>query len=199
MTTDTTGTGTTTAARGDPGPIWFRPVGRHRKPRRRRVALAAGGFALAAGALSLVRLAPESVTDGGGTAQAEPRIDTTAVAPPTTATVEAVPSTRVAGPSRTDVLERESRPIPTASAATHPPSAVPGATDPPTGIPEAPSVPTASRRHGPPAATHTPAAPRPTPSPPATTHTPAPPAIDPPGLCLPIIALCVNGLSGPSH
>ncbi|MEU3248540.1 hypothetical protein, partial [Streptomyces sp. NPDC006875] len=48
--------------------------GRHRRPPRpRRALFAVGGLALAAGALSLARLAPDGVTGGGGGAEAEPR------------------------------------------------------------------------------------------------------------------------------
>ncbi|NEC30932.1 serine/threonine protein kinase, partial [Streptomyces sp. SID8111] len=43
-------------ARGTPAPPGPRPRGRHRKPRRRKVLLVAGGLALAAGTLGLVRL-----------------------------------------------------------------------------------------------------------------------------------------------
>ncbi|MCT9145326.1 hypothetical protein N4G67_40775, partial [Streptomyces violarus] len=48
--------------------------GRHRKPRSRKVLLA-GGLALVAGALSLVRLASGPSPDGVGTVEAEPRPD----------------------------------------------------------------------------------------------------------------------------
>ncbi|MGW5103468.1 hypothetical protein [Streptomyces sp. NPDC004100] len=47
--------------------------GRHRRPRPRKVLLAAGGLALAAGVLSLVRVAPESGLAGPATAEAEPQ------------------------------------------------------------------------------------------------------------------------------
>jgi hypothetical protein len=42
-----------------PGPRLFGSRSRHRRPRPRKVLLAAGGLALAAGALSLVRLMPD--------------------------------------------------------------------------------------------------------------------------------------------
>ncbi|MYW45496.1 hypothetical protein GT346_19740, partial [Streptomyces sp. SID161] len=48
------------------------PRGRHRRPRPRRVLFAAGGLALAAGVLSLVRITPESGVGAPGTAEAEP-------------------------------------------------------------------------------------------------------------------------------
>ena len=204
MTTDTTAAETATAAHSTPGPFWVRPVGRHRKPRPRRVVLAVGGFALAAGALSLVRLAPESVTGGGGTAEAEPRIDTSVAATTTEATGRAVPSTGSKRPATGSERPSTAAPMagasapPTATAAdgptAHPSSSLssaPRLADPATGIPEASSPPTASRTPEPPATT--PAAARPATSPTATTHTPQPTA-NPPGLCVPIVGLCVNAL-----
>ncbi|MEU6227003.1 hypothetical protein [Streptomyces sp. NPDC047042] len=56
-------------------PLVNRPRGRHRKPRPRKVLLAAGGFALAAGVLSLVRLTPDGGVDGVGRAQAQSDLD----------------------------------------------------------------------------------------------------------------------------
>lgn len=56
-------------------PLVDRPRGRHRKPRPRKVLLAAGGFALAAGVLSLVRLTPDSSVGGVGRAQAQADLD----------------------------------------------------------------------------------------------------------------------------
>ncbi|MGV9566536.1 hypothetical protein [Streptomyces sp. NPDC003480] len=191
MTTDTaTGETTTTTAPGTPGPLRCRPAGRHRRPRPRRVALAIGGFALAAGALSLVRLAPEAVTGGGGTAEAEPRIGAT----DTAATVETVPRRSADHPSTTTAL-RSADASPAATAAASPstrPSSPAAATDPPSGIPEAPWTPTASRTPGSSAAP-APPAPRPAPSTTAPAQTPAP-TPNAPGVCLPIVALCVNGL-----
>ncbi|MFF4956752.1 hypothetical protein [Streptomyces sp. NPDC001222] len=192
MTTDTaTGESTTPTAPGPPGPVRFRPAGRHRRPRPRRVALALGGFALAAGVLSLVRLAPEGVTGQGGTAEAEPRIDTT----DTAATVETAPRRSADHPTTTAVI-RAAGASPAATAAGRPPaepsSSATSAADPPTGIPEAPWTPTASRTPGSPA-TPPPTEPRPAPSTTAPAETPAP-TQNPAGVCLPIVALCVNGL-----
>ncbi|PIM66021.1 hypothetical protein CTU88_45525, partial [Streptomyces sp. JV178] len=42
-----------------------RPRGRHRRPRPRKVLFAVGGMALAASALSLLRLASDPVSGGG--------------------------------------------------------------------------------------------------------------------------------------
>ena len=193
MTTDTATDETTTTVLGGSGPLWCRPAGRHRKPRSRRAALAVGGFALAAGALSLVRLAPESVTGGGGTAEAEPRINVT----DTAATVGDPLSWDAAGPSAAAATGGAGAgPVatdtagPSALPSTPPSSPVPRVTDPATGIPEAPSAPTALRTPEPRATA--PDAPAPAPSPSATTHTPAP-APDSRGLCVPLVGLCVNG------
>ncbi|MYQ44669.1 hypothetical protein GTW40_06235, partial [Streptomyces sp. SID4985] len=65
--------------------------GRHRRPRPRKVLLAAGGLALAAGVLSLVRVAPESGLAGPATAEAEPQhgwgAESTGDSPTTAATL----------------------------------------------------------------------------------------------------------------
>ncbi|MEV6735917.1 hypothetical protein AB0N14_02800 [Streptomyces sp. NPDC051104] len=194
--TDTATDDTMTTVHNGSGPLWFRPMGRHRKPRHRRLALAVGGFALAAGALSLVRLAPESVTGGGGTAEAEPRIG----AGRTAATAGGVPSKAAAGPSTTALKGRASA-VPALSGdpspSGRPATPTPRVTDPATGIPEAPSTPTASRSGTPEPPVTTTAAPPSAPSPTATTQAPAPPApatSDPPGLCVPLVGLCVHGL-----
>ncbi|POX49987.1 hypothetical protein C3488_15800 [Streptomyces sp. Ru72] len=160
------------------------------------MALAVGGFALAAGALSLVRLAPESVTGGGGTAEAEPRIGPGRTAP----TAGGVPSKGTAGPSTTAFKGRADA-LPAVSGGASPSGRTatppPRVTDPATGIPEAPSTPTASRSRTPGPPVTTTAAPPSAPSPTATTQAPAPSApaaSDPPGLCVPLVGLCVHGL-----
>ncbi|MDR3082949.1 MAG: hypothetical protein LBV60_18845 [Streptomyces sp.] len=192
MTTDTSTAEATSATHDAPGPLRRRPSGRHRKPRPRRMALTVGGFALAAGALSLLRLVPESATGGSGTAQAEPRIGaTTAVASGSADTVAAVPSARAASRSATAVMGGVS---PSAPATARPSSSAPRHTDPATGIPEAPSTPmTPSETSAPPEPT-TSAAPQPTPSPTTTTQAPDP-ATSTPGLCLPFIGLCLDDLT----
>ncbi|MET8788415.1 MULTISPECIES: hypothetical protein [unclassified Streptomyces] len=197
MTTDTATTTEATTTHDEAGRFRLRPAGRHRKPSRRRVVLAVGGFALAAGALSLVRLAPESVTGGGGTAEAEPRIAAT----DTAATVETGPATDGGHPSGTTRAETTTAVSSATAMGATSTSAGPSAqqssaaargTDPATGIPEAPSAPTPSRTAWPPTDT-TPAAPGPIPSATATTQVPVPEQ-DPPGLCVPIVGLCVRGL-----
>lgn len=66
---------TTTGTPTEPRYAWGRR-GRHRRPRPRKVLLAAGGLALAAGALSVVRLLPGPGGDVGGVrAGAEPRVE----------------------------------------------------------------------------------------------------------------------------
>ncbi|WP_432171114.1 hypothetical protein [Streptomyces sp. 1222.5] len=173
--------------------------GRHRKPRPRKVLLAAGGLALAAGVLSLVRVAPESGVGVPGTAEAEPRPDhgggATEGAARTAAAVAADPT---ALPSATSAMGGRSltpadsgTPTAVASATAAAPH---GETAPPTTVPTgAPSAPGGTPR---PSATTS--APRPTPTTPTPTPTPTPSRStadpDPGGLCLPVISLCVDVL-----
>ncbi|PTM92369.1 hypothetical protein [Streptomyces sp. VMFN-G11Ma] len=177
--------------------------GRHRRPRPRKVLFAVGGLALAAGALSLVRLAPESVLGGPGSAEAEPRHDPGAEtdrAGNTAATVGTLPEV---SPSATSALGgRSATPTPDTSTAPVPPTTTPPAapsTTDTTTIPEAPNT-----RNAPPPTTAphppatTPPAPHPTPPPDRTTpppHTADPTAPADPTLCVPVISLCV-GLLG---
>ncbi|MDH6217304.1 hypothetical protein [Streptomyces pseudovenezuelae] len=181
----------------------FGSGGRHRRPRPRKVLFAAGGIALAAGVLSLVRLAPESGVGGIGTAEAEPGLhpgDRADRPKNAAATLAASPI-----PSATSVMGGESAtptvvPVPTATTS---PTAAPGvgAAPGPTTIPEAPNAtPTTAPR----APATTAPAPQPTPTAtqppaPAPTHTTAPqPAPHPttdPGLCVPIVGVCVGLLS----
>ncbi|MBV1937549.1 hypothetical protein KUF83_13400, partial [Streptomyces sp. BV286] len=53
-----------------PEPVLPRPRGRHRKPRRRPVLFAVGGLALAAGALSVLRVAGPHPSGGGENVEA---------------------------------------------------------------------------------------------------------------------------------
>ncbi|CAM5313377.1 MULTISPECIES: hypothetical protein [Streptomyces] len=174
--------------------------GRHRKPRPRKVLLAAGGLALAAGVLSLVRAAPDAGVGVPGTAEAEPRsgagggsADRSADA---AATIAAAPT---ALPSATSAMGgRSLAPTPTGS----PVRTAPGtATTPPGDT----AVPTArpSRTPGPPSGTPRPPAPTasaPRPAPATSTPTPAPPPSHGPaepeprpgGVCVPVIGLCVD-------
>ena len=181
--------------------------GRHRRPRPRKVLFAVGGLALAAGALSLVRMAPESEVGGLGTAEADPRQDPgpgTARSGNATTTVEAVP--RVSG-SAASVLGGVSttptagaRGLPLPATTTSPADPAPAPTGGTTTIPEAPNAPTATTTVRPPGTTAP--APRPPPAPTAggTTPAPAPQPSHPhghgPGLCVPVVGLCVGTLTG---
>ncbi|MGW4547891.1 hypothetical protein ACWEN4_16115 [Streptomyces violaceorubidus] len=206
-----------------PRSAWCRR-GRHRRPRPRKVLLAAGGLALAAGALSVVRLLPEPGGDPGGFgAEAVPRVESGArgtasggATEPAAATTAAGPSG--AGPSATSAMGGLSgspgpalipgpAPAPSASGLATPlPSATtgPGGRHTPDGRgpgeraegdggeqPEdtdgrtpLPGTPQPSRSD------------RPEPTPPPDHGTPptsAPePEPDDPGLCVPVIGLCVD-------
>lgn len=198
MTTETTITETETATHGTTGVLWFRPGGRHRKPRRRSTVLAVGGLALAAGALSLVRLGPDAATGGGGPAQADPPIRATDTASTITTEPSRTGADRhsvVPAPGTTRAATADSAGTSPTSLSARPPGSAPSATDPATGIPEAPSTPRAPAAPGAPSGTRT-VSPEPAPTtttPGSTpTHAPAPdPA--PPGLCVPLIGLCLSG------
>ncbi|WP_328562371.1 hypothetical protein [Streptomyces coelicoflavus] len=234
--------GTSTDAAAEPRYAWFRR-GRHRRPRPRKVLLVAGGLALAAGALSLVRLLPEPGGDaaGGFGAEAAPRVDGGGgdtgggdSATDDRATASAAAGTGGggppgAGPSATSAMGGLSgSPGPGLI-----PGLVPGpsASGPPvplpttTGNPGDPGDPDASdgRRPGEtheggseggreddaddrardpapgtpqPSRSETPATPTPPPArstPPTSAPAPEP---DDPGLCVPIIGLCVDLLGG---
>ncbi|MER6685272.1 hypothetical protein [Streptomyces olivaceoviridis] len=177
--------------------------GRHRKPRPRKVLLAAGGLALAAGVLSLVRAAPDAGVGAPGTAEAEPRLgagggsaDRSADA---AATIAAAPT---ALPSATSAMGgRSLAPTPAGSpvrtAAPGPGTATTASGD--TAVPTART----SRTPGPPSATSRPpaptaSAPRPAPATstptPSPSHGPAEPEPRPGGVCVPVIGLCVDVL-----
>lgn len=194
---------------GAPGetddPFSPRTRGRHRKPRPRKALLAAGGIALAAGALSLVRLASGPATDSVGTVEAESRPD-----PVTTGSDEAadtaatVPEASPSSPTALGGL--------TPSPGTHRPAAAPhapstsrsmsigtrgvdtAATPRSTAIPDTTGAPAPTARGE---------APRPARTPPArasrATPTPDPEPDKPekprdPGLCVPVIGVCVDPL-----
>ncbi|MDQ0908036.1 hypothetical protein QFZ22_004021 [Streptomyces canus] len=184
----------------------FGPRGRHRKPRPRKVLLAASGLTLAAGALSLVRMTPDAGVGGFGAAEANPQaalgvdtdIDTgrdrvTNAAATVGSVPQASPSstTAMGGISATRTQVTSSAPPWSATAVPLPLAAAP------TTIPEAPNTPaptaTASTTPHAPAATTAPQPARTTP-PPAPTPTPRPthPTQPAPGLCVPVIGLCVQ-------
>ncbi|MEU3280316.1 hypothetical protein [Streptomyces antibioticus] len=193
-------------------PIWATPRGRHRRPRRRRVLFAAGGLALAAGVLSLVRLTsePGGVT-GLGTAEAEPHPDPVVGGAPSTglpaeagSTVSPTPTNAspmggtsgTPAPEASRVPDASATPGGPASAAPTPGTGsspvTPGAIPlPPRAPSPAPSAPDDDPRPAP-----TTAARQPTPTPAATATAPAPAQPGHPGLCVPIIGLCVDALGG---
>ncbi|MCX5171144.1 hypothetical protein OG616_24415 [Streptomyces antibioticus] len=204
-------------------PIWAAPRGRHRRPRRRRVLFAAGGLALAAGVLSLVRLTSEPGGVAGlGTAEAEPHPDPVIGGAPSTglpaeagATVSPTPTnaspmggtsgtptpeaSRVPGASATPGGPASVAPVPGTGSGSGSGSAqaTPGAIPLPPRVPSpAPPAPDDDPR---PAAPTTPTR-QPAPAPPAAPTTaptaPAPAQPGHPGLCVPIIGLCVDALGG---
>ncbi|MFF8398295.1 hypothetical protein [Streptomyces sp. NPDC016172] len=216
MTTKTTtrpqrDAGTATAphepAPAETGPFAPRVRGRHRKPRRRKVLLAAGGLALAAGALSLLRLTSGPGTHAG-TVEAEPRPDPAATATDdATDTAAVFPAAPDVSPSSPTVLGGLT-PSPVTKGAQPSPSTTTGTTvtstaaDPaPTTIPDTPNTPAAA-----PAPTASGGdAPRPAPASPAPPSRTAPaPASEPeeprkphdPGLCVPVIGLCADSPTG---
>jgi hypothetical protein len=175
------------------------------------VLLAAAGLALAAGVLSLVRLAPESGVPGLGTAEAGPRTDldpgrrtATERSTDTAATVSAAPrpgataADVMGGVSATATPGGVSRfPLP-AGGPSSSAAAVPGA---PAGTASAaPWTPPATPGTGPSATDPAPAPPPPAPSassgpttpPPGQTGHPGQPDDPGAGLCLPIIRICVG-------
>ncbi|MGV9450768.1 hypothetical protein [Streptomyces sp. NPDC003635] len=189
----------------------FGPRGRHRRPRPRKALLAAGGLALAAGALSLVRLTPESGLGGLGAPEAEPWADgDTDTGPSGTdratnaaATVGPVPrvspsaTSAMGGLTTTPTASATLVPTPSATTAAPPPD--PGTTT----IPQAPNTPapqpprtTSPSTPQPPAAAPTPAPSRPA-EPPSPQPSPSP--TDRPGVCVPIIGLCVDPLTARHH
>ncbi|WP_405880084.1 hypothetical protein OG747_16490 [Streptomyces sp. NBC_01384] len=214
-TTDVTGpSADLSAAESVSAPLRERSVrGRHRKPRPRRVLFAVGGLALAAG-VSLVRMTPDSMVgdgSGGVNAEAEPRAGVaTDEAVDASPTAWIMPSAYPTSPETTSAMGGANA-TPTSgvllaptppSAAPSPAAAIPSARadDPVGGAPDSTGIPTApvaaSRPHAQPPAASAPA-PQPTPS--ANPHAPAPrPSQNPPGLCVPLVGICVNDLAGPA-
>ncbi|MFJ8635812.1 hypothetical protein [Streptomyces sp. NPDC093568] len=183
-----------------PATPFFSPRGRHRRRRPRKVLLAAGGLALAAGALSLVRLTPDSHVTGLGNPDADPApapgTDTgTDSATNAAATVAA--TTSKPNPSATSAMgglgatpTTRTIVVPTPKASTAPPPAHGPTT------PDAPSLP-ASPSPTPPAETSRPPRPAPTPGETETTSPPVPEPDQPDenAVCVPVIGLCVDHLT----
>lgn len=196
MTTTTKAEPAEGAADIAPPPL---PRGRHRRPRPRKILFAVGGLAVAAGVLSLVRLAPESGVGGLGTAEAEPRPDPGTDRPANAAaTISADPT---AIPSATSVMGGVSAtPSPTTTFGVVPtPYATTAGQTPtnvnPTTIPETTTATTPPPQAPAPRPTSIPTpTSTPTPTPSRTANSPAP-APSRPRLCVPIIGLCVDGLA----
>ncbi|WP_234441693.1 hypothetical protein [Streptomyces sp. WM6386] len=186
-----------------PPSLFAAPRGRHRRPRPRKILLAAGGLALAAGALGLVRLASEPGLGGGlgtGTTEAEPRFEDpgtgTDRATNAAATVGPVPkvspsaTATMGGPGATPTAAGTVVPLPSATTAAPAGSAVPAAVA--TTIPDAPNTPAPATT--PPAAAPSSSAPQPAPAPTPSQSTPSPEPQQPGGVCVPVIGLCVGPL-----
>ncbi|WP_030956285.1 hypothetical protein [Streptomyces sp. NRRL S-481] len=183
--------------------------GRHRKPRPRKALLAVGGLALAAGALSLVRLTAGPGSEGAGTVEAGPRPDpvttTTDQATSTAATIvpagpDASPSspTALGGLTPSPVTRGPAAAVPvTRSQATGTREARTAGAHPPVTTPDTTTVPDTTNAPVP-KTPGTPPAPAPAPPPGRTAPTPAPKQPGEPkkphdpGLCFPAIGLCVD-------
>ncbi|RSN45473.1 hypothetical protein DMH12_30305, partial [Streptomyces sp. WAC 04229] len=155
--------------------------GRHRRPRPRKVLLAAGGLAFAAGALSLVRLLPEPGGDAGGYgAEAAPRVDPGGGEETATDRAGTPGAARPAGPvdvspSATSAMgglsgSAAGGPIP-APSTPRPAASSSSASSGTTTVPDAPDPPEDRADAGATAAPHTP-------RPPGSTHAPRPPRSD---------------------
>ncbi|MER5833319.1 hypothetical protein ABT116_21300 [Streptomyces sp. NPDC002130] len=182
--------------------------GRHRKPRPRKVLLAAGGLALATGALSLLRLTSGPGADAR-TVEAGPRPEpVTTAADDAAVTAATFPAAPDASPSSPAALGGRT-PSPATKGARVSPSTTTGtpaastaaAAPAPTTIPDTPNppnapapAPTAPGGH----ATRPDSAPTTPASPSRTTPAPAPPKTEEskkphdPGLCVPVIGLCMD-------
>lgn len=202
---------------GHPAP---RPRGRHRRPRPRKLLFAVGGMALAAGALSLLRLASDPAGGGAGAAGAAPRAadEVTDDAANAGATVGNEPSAGPGTPTADTPMgggnpastqpqsPGATTPTPTPSTFSPAPSigvAIPSGpgsrnlprnpaaedTTPAARTPETPRPTPPAPTQPPAAAPEQPTAPD-SPTTPGDTATPAKPTK--PGLCVPIVGLCVN-------
>ncbi|MGX1132760.1 hypothetical protein RKD49_004950 [Streptomyces glaucescens] len=195
--TDTTGT-TSRLARG-----------RHRRPRSRKLLLAAAGLVVAAGLLSLVRPTPEPGVVGGlGAARSGPTPDRSTAdggrerAADTAATFAAAPEHDPSAPSALGGAGTTPRaasagvPVPAApGSSTRTGSGVPRATTVPH-APNPPAAPSSVVTTVPPAPPGTtPSKPKPTAEPAPATTAPAPQRPDDPELCVPVIDLCLDPLS----
>ncbi|MEV5309902.1 hypothetical protein [Streptomyces sp. NPDC052610] len=183
--------------------------GRHRRPRSRKLLLAAAGLVVAAGLLSLVRPTPEPGAVGGlGAARTGPSPDRATAdggrerAAGTAATFAAAPERSPSAPSALGGVGTAPRaasagvPVPTATRSpAHTGIGVPRAT----AVPHAPNPPAApssevtTAPQAPPGTT--PPKPKPVPEPAPATGAPAPHRPDDPELCVPVVDLCLDPLS----
>lgn len=198
------------------GPLWAPRARGRTPPRPRKVLFTAGGLALAAGVLSLLRLTPGSGgVAGPGAAEAESQPD------PVSATDTGTETGTGAGTGTGADTGRTADAGATVAATPTAPSAMGGASTSPAPevglVPGTPGSPTSVALT--PGATYTPAAPQ-APAPasarstaPQPTATPTPPraartaasAPEPektagprqPGVCVPVVGLCVDPLGAP--
>ncbi|MGI5377817.1 hypothetical protein ACQEV2_26935 [Streptomyces sp. CA-251387] len=175
---------------------FFTPRGRHRRPRPRKVLLAAGGLALAAGALSLVRLTPDSDVTGVEAADSAPTpalgtdtdLATDAAATPEPPHLKPSPSSTYAMGGLGTTPTTDTIVVPTTNTTAAP---RPGASGTKTDDTTAP-IPT----HHPTAPTSREPAPTPTPTRPAPNPpVPEPTQSDDNAVCVPVIGLCVDPLA----
>jgi hypothetical protein len=189
------------------GPFAPRVRGRHRKPRPRKVLLAAGGLVLATGALSLLRLASGPDADAGPVGagpRPEPVSTATDDAAHTAATFPAAPEASSSPPTTPGDLTPSAGtdgPQPPPSTATGAPATGVATGSAPMTIPDTPNTPgpapapTASQGDAPgapPAPSARPSRTAPTPAP----RPEAPAKPQDPGLCVPVIGLCVDSPLG---
>ncbi|MFJ7023090.1 hypothetical protein ACIQUW_32490 [Streptomyces sp. NPDC101117] len=189
--------------------------GRHRRRPHRKALLAAGGLALAAGALSLVRLAPETGIPGLGPADPAdtPDLAIDAGAPgtgtgggtgtdrSTEAAATLAPSERTRpSPSATSAMGGLGTtptagsilvPTATASGAGSPAPGATGDAATPVRPPQAPPAATEPSRPAPTTPQHPSTPGRPTASP-RPTPAPQPSEPDDRGVCVPVIGLCID-------
>ncbi|MER6417279.1 hypothetical protein [Streptomyces sp. NPDC001137] len=172
--------------------------GRHRRPRPRKLLFAVSGLALAAGALSLVRVAPDSGSAGLGTTEADPHQDPATDTEQSTTTVAAAETAARVSPSATYAMGGANTTPTAPSTLVRPEKAAPSPSVAPTAgtttIPVTPNAPAPTTPQQPPT---TAPAPRPTPTPDRTTPPPAPQPgeTNEPGLCVPAVGLCVDSLA----
>ncbi|MGJ5890809.1 hypothetical protein ACSCBZ_02510 [Streptomyces niveiscabiei] len=185
----------------------FRARGRHRRPRPRKVVLAAGGLAFAAGVLGLLRVVPDGGAGTGtgvGAGEASREGYAGGVTDLATNAAAAVPAPS-GGPGDTHSTgdrygTGDTRSTPGGAASRVPdPRSTPGTS----GVPR-PSAPSQELPVSPTPTPDTPAhaaSPAPTPTPtvvppeshtPSTTPTPDHPHDSPHGICIPVIGLCVD-------